>query len=76
VKTTSEDTRRWHELLAHLATVNQGMGRSVQRLLAHEAEHGHIPADELRELAVLLYEVATEVADYADTLDRTAADSP
>jgi hypothetical protein len=36
----------------------------------HEAEHGHLPAGQLRTLAGRLYEVAAEVHEYAEQLDR------
>ncbi|WP_027945948.1 hypothetical protein [Amycolatopsis taiwanensis] len=67
---TAVDVQRGHEVLSHLATVNTGMGRAVQRMLAYEVEHGHLPADQLRTLGVLLYEVAAELHDYAEQLDR------
>lgn len=66
---TSGDIRRGHKVLADLMTMNTGMGRAVQRMNDYEAEHGHLPPDQLRTLAGLLYEVAGELDEYADQLD-------
>ena len=67
---SSHDIRRGHQVLAHLMKVNTGLGGAVRRMHDHEAEHGHLPADQLRTLAGLLYEVAVEVHEYAAHLDQ------
>jgi hypothetical protein len=73
---TKEDLRRGHEVLGHVLTANTGMGRAVQRMHEYETEHGHLPADELRTLGGLLREIADELIEYADTLDRPVLDIP
>lgn len=72
--TTGEDTRRGHEVLGHLMTANTGMGHAIVRMQAHEAEHGHLPPDELRVLAGLLQDVAAELIALAAQLDQPVID--
>lgn len=67
---TGEAIRRGHQVLAHLMTVNTGMGHAVRRMNDFAIEHGHLPVDELRTLAELLDAVAGELREYADQLDR------
>lgn len=66
----NDDMRRGRTVLAHLMTVNTGMGRAVQHMHDYEAEHGHLPPDQLRTLAVRLHKVAAEPHEYAEQLDR------
>jgi len=73
--TTREDLRRGHEVLGHLLTANTGMGFAIERMQAHEAKHGHLPTDKLRELAGLLHEIADELAEVADLLARPVVES-
>jgi hypothetical protein len=65
--------RRGHQLLADLMTVNTGMGRAVRRWNDYESEHGHLPTGELRTLAGLLFDLATELDEHAGQFDRVGA---
>ncbi|WAL64456.1 hypothetical protein ORV05_26290 [Amycolatopsis cynarae] len=69
-------TREEFELLGHLATVNTGLGRAVQRILQHQQDHGQLPADELRELGSILAELGTRLTTAADRIDRPVSDTP
>lgn len=68
---TGEAFRRGYEVLAHLMTVNTGMGHAVRRMNDFASEHGHLPVDELRTLAELLDAVAGELREYADHLGNS-----
>jgi hypothetical protein len=59
-----------YRLLYMLSKVNKGMGGAAQRMLDYQAEHGHLPADELRTLGFLLTDLASELVTYAADVEK------
>jgi hypothetical protein len=66
---TVADLREGYALLGVLRDANANMGGAVQKFLAYEQEHGHLPPDQLRTLGAILGDLGLALRNYADKID-------